>query len=148
MYDLGVLDPSKLADQGVVMEVRHPDTGAVLLDPDTDQPLTITLAGEDSARHRRAQHLISNRRLKQGISKIKVEELEASQLELLAECTLAWSGIGLDGETLTCSRSNALRVYERTRWLADQVSDFIKDRSHFLPPSVTPSLNASGGISN
>jgi len=140
MLDLSSLDASVVSETGSIMELRHPSSGEVLQYDAVEgqKPVTLTLAGEDSEAYRRATHKSQNRRFAKGnISKIKAEELENDMVELHAACTLAWSGIVVDGQELNCTKANAMMLYRRFRWIADQVSDFIRDRSNFLPPSQT-----------
>lgn len=135
-FDLSQLSSAESAEQGAVMEVRHPETGEVLMSDGA--PVTITLAGEDSSTYRRALHAAQNRRFGRGnLAKIKAEELHNDNLDMLAACTLAWSNIAYEGSDLPCSRHNALRLYKDDgfRWLVEQVDAFVKDRSHFLPKS-------------
>lgn len=139
-FDLTVLDTGNAAEEGATLELRHPQTGELLLD--NGEPVTIRLAGEDSPQYRRAQHAAQNRRLQRGnMAKLKAEELESDTLEIYAACTLSWHGIALDGVELPCNKSNALMLYRRPglKWIADQVSDFIRDRANFLPSLVPPS---------
>lgn len=136
-FDLSKLSSAESAEQGAVMEVRHPETGEPLMAED-GSPVTITLAGEDSSAYRRALHASQNRRFQRGnLAKIKAEELHNDNLEILAACTLAWSNLAYAGEELPCTKHNALRLYrdEGFRWLVEQVDAFVKDRSHFLPKS-------------
>jgi hypothetical protein len=130
--DLATLDTVKGAGEGAVMEVLHPGDGTVLKD-DNGQPITITLMGADSEKAKKRQRMEINKRLKNGRnSKITAEEMEENGVNLLALCTLSWSGIKLDGRLLECSTENAAMVYQRSPWLKEQVDTFVGDRSNFL----------------
>ena len=125
-------------DDGAVLHLRHPATGAPLFDGET--PVTITLAGKDSQRYRTAQRIISNRNIRQG-RKVQhtVESFEADAIEVLAACTVTWSGIELDGAAVPPTKDNARKLYAdpRCAWLREQVDDFIDDRANFSTASAT-----------
>ncbi len=132
-FDLSTLTPN--ADQGAVMTVLNPITMQPLRD-DAGDDVTITLAGEDSEVYRSAQRAATNKRLAmRGKGKITAEELEAEALELLARCTLQWSGIVWEGKALECNAKHARMLYQALPWLREQVDAFIADRSHFLTSS-------------
>jgi hypothetical protein len=140
MLDLTTLDTSATSEAGVVMEVRHPTTDAVLKQPN-GQPVTVTLAGEDSERYRRAWRESTDRKLKmqqrgRQVS-ISAESVEADAVEILVACTIGWSGIGMDGAPLEFSPDNARKIYARLRWLREQADSFISDRANFLRASPT-----------
>ena len=130
--DLATLDITKAANEGAVMEVLHPTEGTVLKD-ETGKPITITLIGQDSEKVKKRQRVEMNKRLKSGRRQtMTAEELEEQGLHLLAFCTLAWSGIKLDGQDLECSADKAVTVYQRLPWLKEQVDAFVGDRANFL----------------
>ncbi|TAA54015.1 hypothetical protein [Shinella sp. JR1-6] len=130
--DLASFDTVKSAGEGAVMEVLHPADGTVLKD-DNGQPITITLMGADSEKAKRRQRAEINKRLKSGRNtKITAEEMEENGVNLLALCTLSWSGIKLDGHLLECNAENAAMIYQRMPWLREQVDTFVGDRGNFL----------------
>ena len=122
------------------MEVRHPDTGDLILQDD-GRPVTIRLAGADSTHFQRIARHNLNRRLKAQRSgrrmanEITAEDLDRERLEQLVGCTLAWEGIAVDNETVECTPENARNVYTRFRWLREAAEDFQTDRSNFLKAS-------------
>jgi hypothetical protein len=130
--DLATLDITKAANEGAVMEVLHPVEGTVLKD-DAGKPITITLIGQDSEKVKKRQRVEMNKRLKGGRRQtMTAEELEEQGLQLLAFCTLSWSGIKLDGQDLDCNAANAVIVYQRLPWMKEQVDAFVGDRANFL----------------
>ena len=130
--DLATLDSVKAANEGAAMEVLHPTSNVPLKD-DQDNPITITLIGQDSDKVKKRQRLEMNKRLKAGRrSTMTAEELEEQGLELLAFCTVSWNGIKLDGQLLDCTADNAMKVYKRVPWLREQVDSFVGDRANFL----------------
>lgn len=125
-------------DDGAVLHLRHPVTGAPLFDG--DKPVTITLAGKDSQRYRTAQRVNANRYIRQG-RKITptVESFEADMTEVLAACTVAWTCIDLDGDAVPATKEGARKVYTdpRCAWMREQVDAFIDDRANFSKASAT-----------
>lgn len=132
--DLNQLNTAQIANQGAIMTVRHPDTNEPLA-------MTITLLGADSKAFRFARNLAINRRLKSNARLLPTaEETDATSVEMLADCTVAWTGIELEGKPLDCTRENAVLLYSNPGlgWLREQVDRFVGDRANFLkPPSAT-----------
>ncbi len=128
--DLASLEP---ASEGVEMQVRHPATNAPI------DGMAITVLGLDSARAVQMQRAATNRRLKQGINKMKwsAEEIDEDGIQMLSALTTSWRGIELDGKPLECNRQNATTLYTRFRWLREQVDEFVGERANFLPGSET-----------
>src|SRR6476619_1985454 len=65
VLDLSTLDTTKAAEEGCILEIRHPTSGAVLSNGD-GRAVTLTLAGMDSQRAKKAERFATNRRLKMG----------------------------------------------------------------------------------
>jgi len=133
--DLSTLDAATEA----AMQLRHPGTN-VVLKQDDGRPITITLAGVDSERYRKAQRALTNQRLKMGgrrggAGTLTAEELESAGLETLVACTVAWDGIILDGQALECNPANARTLYARLPWVRDQADEFMGERANFLTGS-------------
>lgn len=130
------MDLSKLntaaADQGVEMVLRHPATDDAL-QTEGGQPISITLAGGDSERARKARNAAHNRRLQRMNKKLTAESLEAEGLDVLVACTLGWQNIHFEGEDLAFSPDNARKLYKAVPWIREQVDAFIVDRANFLP---------------
>ncbi|SHG79933.1 hypothetical protein SAMN02745157_4863 [Kaistia soli DSM 19436] len=140
MFDLSRLDTSPASNAGVDMPVKHPATGKPVVDENTGAPVTIRLIGRDSERFVAAQREVLSRRIRdaQAGDDTDFEASERDTLDLLASCTVQWSGIGLDGEDLEFSHDAALTLYGRLRWLREQVDAFVSARENFLPK---PALN-------
>jgi len=132
MIDLATLDTSATADKGAVMTLLHPVSRQPLRDGE-GREVTLILAGQDSEAFRKAQRAATNKRLSaKGRTKLTAEELEAEAIELLARCTLGWTGIAFDGRPLDHSAANAVRLYERLPWVREQADEFIADRANYL----------------
>lgn len=139
MFDLAQLDTTRASEEGAVLEVRHPVSGAVLTTED-GQAVTVRLAGMDSRRAKRAEQDISDRRVKRtgGRRAVTSEEWDVERLEFLASVTLGWvDGLALDGRPLEFNLENAKRLYERLPWLREQAQAFVDDRANFLRASPT-----------
>lgn len=128
-FDFASRDVAAKAEEGAELEV---------LDPVTGEPVGvyITLAGADSAVHRKAATNVSKRRLngQKGFRNRgwDPEKMQEESIEILATCTLSWKGVLVDGAPLPCSRDNAIKMYTRFPWLREQVEAFISDRSEYL----------------
>lgn len=125
-FDFASRDVTAKADEGAELEV---------LDPANGKPVGvfITLAGADSAVHRKATAAIANRRAKGGFRRnINLDDLQTESIEILARCTLGWSGVVLDGKDVPLSKEAAVALYTRFPWLREQVETFISDRANYL----------------
>ena len=133
-FDLSKLNTAAKSNEGAWMPLRDPGTFQVLLD-DAEAPVQIQLAGVDSDIYRKAQRRITNMRLssKRGMSpKLTAEEMEAEALDILARCTMAWTGIVENGKSVPCDYDNARKLYATYPWIREQVDAFVNDRANFL----------------
>jgi hypothetical protein len=134
-FDLSDLSTASLSDSGAAMELCHPATNQVLKGDD-DKPITITLAGIDSDIYRKAQRKQLNKRLQAGrgkAPKLTAEELEEEALDVLAQCTLAWSGnFSVRGQKLECNRANARTLYSEMPWIREQADAFMGERANYI----------------
>jgi hypothetical protein len=144
--DLSTFSTEKLSEEGAVLYV---------VDPRTEEPFadgtSITLSGVDGAKYRDFQHRIQNRRYKSiGRGKTKIDldaaELEQEGLELLAACTLSWTGIDWDGAPLPCTPDNAKMLYTKSGWLREQVDAFIGNRQNFFPKPASSSSSTTAPL--
>lgn len=137
--DLSTFDVTPSANEGAVMQLRHPTTGEPL--EEGGEPITITLLGTDSDTFLRVNDAAINRRLKAPNRALVVtaEEQRATQIELLVACTLDWKHVGTkESPDLPYSKANAKLVYSKLKWVRDQVDVFVVDRSNFMKqPSVS-----------
>lgn len=133
MLDLSTLAP---VEDGVPMEVRHPETDAVLRD-EAGQAVTIHLLGHDSAIYREAEQAMLDQRLRKRRSQTTAAQIEAETLELLVACTVSWTGIVWQGAPLPCSPEHARKVYAALPWLRRQVASFVSETGNFIRRSAT-----------
>lgn len=136
---MDIFDDYNTADERSVLEVKHPATGLPLV-MDGENPVRITLVGMDSERYRSSVRARTNKRLKAAAdtvrSQVSAEMLESEALDLLAACTMGWTGIYVKGEAFAFSAENARQLYSRLPWLREQVDGFIADRANFLKASL------------
>lgn len=129
--DLANLDTARAGDDGAVMEVCHPVTGAVLKHDD-GRPFTVTVASYDSKRWRDASRAQIDKRLKEGRkATATAESLERDGVDLLVAATIAWDVV-IDGNKPECKPDVVREVYGRFRWLREQVDLFAADRGNFI----------------
>ncbi len=127
------------AEQGAVMEVRDP-AGDVMYKDDGTTPVTITLAGTESKRWRKAEDSIGDKRLERAGTRNNtaaksMQEARNDRAFLLAAVTLAWDGIVVDGQVLECTPKNAKDLYTQYDFITTQVDAFLAERKNFLPVS-------------
>ena len=131
MIDLNDLNLTEKAEQGADMVLEHPVTGEPL--SQDGKPITIKLAGTDSSAYRKKQRTLQNNRL-QKLSRGKkiLGSSEAEDCDLLAACTLGWSGITEGGKAIPHSHAAAAALYIKHGWIREQVDLFIADRANFF----------------
>ena len=128
-FDLSSLDISKVADDGAWFTPRHPISGEAL-------PIKIKLAGRDSKIYKDAERAFTDKRLRSlsqrgNVQAMRAHELEEQALDLLVSVTLDWENVALDGNVLSCTKSNAKALYQRLDWLREQADEFVGTRENF-----------------
>lgn len=129
--DLTKLDMANAASRGQDLHLRNPATGERLFNDD-EEPMVITLLGQDSSEYRQGVRRIANEQVKNRKKAPSAEALEQEAVSLLASVTAGWSGIVENGEVVEFSRDAAERLYSRYAWIREQVDEFTADRSNFL----------------
>ena len=126
-FDLTAFDGLQAAqDEGVQVEILHPGTFEPL-------GVTIIVAGPDSTHARDFDRTVINRRLKGRKTKpLDAGEVQDAASKKLAACTLSWTGVIDGGKVLECNRENALLVYNRLPFIAEQVAEAAGDRAVFI----------------
>ena len=128
--DLNNLKP-ELADEGVVMEVIHPDT---------EEPIagmTITLMGQDSAAYRKLalkkqQAVLSRLSKGKKAADFKAEQIEADTIDELVALTVTWSGFERGEDEIAPTPANFREIYTEFRWIREQAQAFVADRANFF----------------
>ncbi len=130
VLDLAELDTTKAANAGFDVSLYHPATNA-------DLGITIRVLGKDSDEFRRISNAQNKRRLDRmqrggfRVSMPSPEEMEQNAIELLASCTVGWTGVVLEKKPLPFSKENAKMLYTRVPWIREQVDAAIGDRANF-----------------
>lgn len=114
-------------EQGFALAIKGPD-GII------DLGLTITVAGPDSERQRKARQKQINRRIaKRNPGPMTAEELAETEIEMLSEVTVSWEpNIKVGGKELACSVENAATLYRAYPFIAEQVNLAAGSRADFL----------------
>lgn len=123
-FDLAALDVSQKSEDGRALEICDPDTGEEL-------GISIVLRGSESDTYKRTARAQINKYRNMPKSKMTIEQIEADAIELLASCTVSWSGIDLDGAELPCNRANATMLYTRFGWIKRLVDAFVSDEANY-----------------
>lgn len=135
MTDLTQFDVKKAASTGSDMELLNPIEDEVMVQ-ENGAPVTIRLLGADSAEFRNKQREQSNKRITQMARSRKrtldVSLSEEDECDLLAACTVGWSGIIVDDKEVEFSKENAYDLYMRFPWIREQVNAYMGDRSNFF----------------
>ena len=141
--DLSQLDTSAAGEEGATLHLRNPFSGEpqyVVL-PGGNEPvaLTVTLLGSDSPTWRNKVSALQRRRLRAMQGRRNTPEpadLERDAIELLAACTVAWTGVVIDGKAPVCSPENAVMAYSRLPWMREQADEFANARENFMGESA------------
>jgi hypothetical protein len=129
--DLASLDLTKASNDGAWITLKHPATGE-------DLSGKIKVVGKDSTkfvqlsdeyRRKTLEDMKSNKTMAQ-----KMESAQEQSDAILVACTIDWEGMMLDGKDLPFSEFNVKMVYERFKWIKEQIDVAIADRANFLTP--------------
>jgi hypothetical protein len=131
------MDVSKVsaaAEQGAVLELKDPAGDVALKEDGT--PVTITLAGTESKKWRKARNAVGDKFLRAsrpGGKATTMEEAVADQAFQLASVTLEWDGIGefLYGHSVEMTLANAKSLYIAEEFVREQVDTFVGNRANF-----------------
>jgi hypothetical protein len=128
-----IMDLEVSADEGALMEVRHPTTGEVLRHDD-GSAFTIKLIGRDSEKFIAVARSQADRRLQQTMrtrAPVLSKVADADEIELLVSATVEWDII-LGGKKPESTANNYRDAYKRFRWLREQVDEFVGNRGNFM----------------
>jgi len=130
--DLNDFNLTEASEQGADMQLEHPVTGEPL--EHDGKPMVIHLAGVDSVAYRKKQRALQNKRLQLMARSRKpdFDDIDSDGVELLAACTLGWSGLVMGGKELKFTRAEAVDLYEKQVWIREQVDAFVGDRANFF----------------
>lgn len=93
----------------------------------------ITIQGEDSKAYRKAKKRQMREFIEAKRKDIEIEDVDTDKMdcELLADCTVSWKGITMNGKEYECTPENALKLYSDAPDIVDQLLRFIEDRGNF-----------------
>jgi PIN domain nuclease of toxin-antitoxin system len=141
-FDFDSIDTVAGSEQGIQMPVKNL-TGQPMTDKH-GQAVSITLKGPDSETYRKLTRAQVKKRLDRAAKgeslgdDSTLAEAEADAIEIMAACTMAWTGINdKAGEPIPCSRETARQLYQRYPIIREQVDVFISSRLNFTPVSST-----------
>ena len=109
----------------VDVKLKHPVSGDEL-------DATIKVYGKDSSVFQNAIKQRAKAQIARKPKDIDLESNEKDSIELLADCTQGWSGISEGGKQIECTRSNAVDIYTKYKWIREQVDIAIGDRANFF----------------
>jgi hypothetical protein len=118
---------TKLADT-VTIELIDAGTDEVLLDSN-EMPMTVEVYGSDSKKYRKARARI----IKENDEKRSTKKRTADSLveEITANCIASWN-IEIGGEKVPFTPENALKLFEQSRPIYEQVIEAQTDRRLFF----------------
>lgn len=121
--DLAEFDPAQHCAKGFEFELTHPASGRGL-------GAFITVIGAESADYIAFVRKEIGPRSK-GKEKT-VEDAEKWACGLLAECTIGWRDLGMNGAEVAFSKPEARRLYLEHRWIRAQVDKAVHDLGNFM----------------
>ena len=131
--DLSKYNLDQYAEIGADMELENPETSEVFYQSN-GEPVTIKLLGKDSKIWRNKNREYQKKRINSAIRRRKGDDdlvmSDEEVCDILACCTIGWSGIEEDGKELEFSYDNALQMYLDHNWIREQVDMFIGDRAN------------------
>ena len=149
MVDLNTseFDLRDAADGGAWCQLLHPVTSDEL-GADEGKPARIRIQGIDSMGFEKALAKSAAIRAKEpqrraAISDQRIaaeaEKSERIQARELADVTIGWEHIEMDGQPYPFSRENALRLYTQYKWIREQLIVFVFERANFAGNGSAPS---------
>lgn len=137
MLDLSCLDLAAHAERGATLHLRHPVSNEPLTGAG-GEPVTITLVGAESRKYTAGKWRMSDENRNAALygQYITAETLDRQATAILADCTLGWSGITVDGSAWDCNPEAAAVLYGRFQWIKAQVDAFCTDIRNFPPPAA------------
>ena len=123
MTDLSMFDYETKAEQGFDLEVLHPQTNK-------PTGIVIKLVGKDSQTFEKAQA-----DFQRSIKDVGANDRDANlaiACNLIADCTVGWSGIEENGKEVPFSNKAAADIYKRYKGVREQADRAITQRSRLF----------------
>ncbi len=112
------IDVQKLASSGIVHQVRNPLDAQPAFD-DFGNPYTITVLGVDCQEWQNGVKAVQRELGKESFT---MQEMIQYLPEVLSKNVIGWSNnTELEGEKLTFSEANALKLFKSRRWVPEQL---------------------------
>jgi len=129
--DLAQFDLIEAAERGVDVDIINPMTDE-LLEDDDGKVVSIKILGKDARKWQQTAKKIQARNANKYRGKdVPPSQLEKDLIEIAAECTISWSNIDFNDSKLPCNTSNALMLYQKRSWIAEQVLAKASDRANY-----------------
>ena len=131
-FDLSTLNTARCADEGIKINLRHPETNEVL-------PPWVRIKGADSEAYQRVSDASLNEVFKQIAKTGKVTrtavDTREERIDSVCSMITEWGEFSQNGNVLECTDDNKKAFFgdRGYGWALDQVEVQIKDRANFLP---------------
>lgn len=131
--DLTNLEPTK---EPVFVQLRHPDTGDLLFDPETKEPVGYDIVSQYSEafrEHERAalDDTLDSAQKNRGKVKTSAVKIEERRMRALISCVSRFQHIELDGKPVVYSAETARDLFTRLPWVPVQVDEEIANIRNF-----------------
>ena len=135
--DLSTIDLTAAADKGVTVTLYNPVTGEILED-EGGKNVTIKVLGRDSKKWQNVMRRMETKNAQKYRGKtVPQTVVENNVREALAECTVSWTNLDFEGEKLPCNKENALKIYTKRAWIAEQVIEEVADMANYDTKSLS-----------
>jgi len=125
--DLATFDAAvKKQEDGIAVPI-------LAMDGKTKLGFSIRVAGPDSDRAERAQEELTDELIEQeNMTRVQAREATQRGLRYLAKITIGWEpAVILDGQELAYSEDNAFKLYQRFKFIREQVDRAAGNRARF-----------------
>lgn len=132
-------------DEAIERQEKGIEVPILGLDGKTPTGLVIVVAGPDSERARKAREQLHQELVDaQRIDPLTPAEVAAQGTRFLAKLTIGWApDVKVAGEQLAFTEANAIRVYEKYRFIRQQVDAAAGNRAAFMIASSGSSATQS-----
>lgn len=122
-------DALAIEDDGVVISILDENDEPAL--KDDGSPVTITMAGMNSQRYRKAEAW--QRKAIRAFGRMMTgDEQLTMQSEFIARCVIAWDGFTSKGVLLALTIENIVNVFTKLAYVQRQAERGMGDRARFL----------------
>jgi len=115
-----------LPSDNAAITLKHPVSKNEL------EGMTISVSGHDSAAFKNAIKERAKAQMSRKSAEIDFSTNDKEAIELLAKCTVGWSGITEGSKELPFTFANAVYIYAKYNWIREQIDAAIGDRSNFF----------------